>query len=102
MDAGRFVVSSVPTGSPAERAGVYAGDEIVALDGFRTGDERALGERLASRRPGSAAKLLVFRRDEEVRLEVTLGERPGAWEIVADTDAGDDQKRLGRAWLGEE
>src|SRR5262249_26464407 len=78
------------------------GDEIVGFDGFRVGDERALGDRLSARRPGATARLLAFRRDEEVHLDVVLGERPGAWEIVADPSADEGAKRLGPAWLGEE
>ncbi len=101
-EGGRLVVASVPSGSPAETAGLYAGDEIVGIDGFRVGDERTLGDRLSSRHPGAPARLLVFRRDEEVRLEVVLGERPASWEIVADPSADEEAKRLGHAWLGEE
>jgi predicted metalloprotease with PDZ domain len=99
-EEGKLVVTAVPTGSPAEAAGLYAGDELVALDGIRTSDERSLSERLVARRPGATAALLVFRRDEERRLEVTLGERPATWEIVADPGVGEAEQALGRGWLG--
>lgn len=101
-DGGRVYVASVPTGGPAEAAGLYAGDEIVAVDGFRVGDEKALADRLGARRPGAKARLLVFRRDEEKPVDLVLGEKPPSWEIVSAPGAGDAEQRLGRAWLGEE
>jgi predicted metalloprotease with PDZ domain len=68
----KLAVGSVREGSPAHRAGLYAGDELVAEDGFRL--ERALlWDRLCERGPGGALRLTVFRRDELVPVEVVLG-----------------------------
>src|SRR5262249_20996658 len=58
-EGGRLIVQSVPSGSPAERGGIYAGDEIAAIDGLRV-DDKALGERLGSRKPGQAARFTLF------------------------------------------
>jgi predicted metalloprotease with PDZ domain len=99
MEAGRLVVTKVTAGSPAEGGGLYAGDEIAAVDGLRV-DERSLGERLGARRPGAAARLTVYRRDVELHVEVTLAERPPKWEIVAAEGASDEAQARGRAWLG--
>jgi predicted metalloprotease with PDZ domain len=100
-DAGRLVVASVPAGSPAEAAGLYAGDEIVAVAGWRVSDEKGLKDRIAARRPGEAVAITAFRRDEEQRVEVVLGDKPPAWEIVPADAAGDAERALHEAWLGE-
>jgi predicted metalloprotease with PDZ domain len=68
-----LTVASVREGSPAHRAGLYAGDELVAEDGFRV-DRAALWDRLCERGPGGSLRLTVFRRDELVAVEVVLGE----------------------------
>jgi predicted metalloprotease with PDZ domain len=101
VDAGRLVVSAALAGGPAEAAGLYAGDEILAVNGFRV-DERSLGERMAARRPGDAARVTVFRRDELREVEVVLGDKPPSWEIVRDPDAGDAENALLASWLGED
>ena len=68
----RLDVAWVAEGSPAHRAGLYAGDEIVAEDGFRV-DRLALWDRLCERGPGGELRLTIFRRDELVEVEVALG-----------------------------
>jgi predicted metalloprotease with PDZ domain len=71
----KLVVASVREGSPAHRAGLYAGDELVAEDGLRV-DRGALWDRLCERGPGGSLRLTVFRRDELVEVRVTLGTPP--------------------------
>jgi predicted metalloprotease with PDZ domain len=86
--------------SPAHRAGLYAGDEIVAEDGFRV-DRAALWDRLCERGPGGKVRLTVFRRDELVEVEVALGPPPEdtIWlEPVADPTAA--QRAAFEAWSG--
>lgn len=99
-DGGRLLVSAVLAGSPAEEGGLYAGDEIVALGGWRV-DEKSLADRLAGRRPGDRLSLTAFRRDEEQRLEIVLGDKPATWEIVPAETATDEQRALHESWLGE-
>jgi predicted metalloprotease with PDZ domain len=101
-EAGRFVVAQALAGGPAEQAGLYAGDELVALDGFRV-DERSLGERIGARRPGDRARVTLFRRERLQELDVTLGVKPkDAFEIVASPSASETERALCRAWLGED
>jgi predicted metalloprotease with PDZ domain len=71
----KLQLASVREGSPAHRAGLYAGDELVAEDGFRV-DRAALWDRLCERGPGGKVRLTVFRRDELVEVEVTLETPP--------------------------
>ena len=67
-----LVVATRP-GSPAERAGLRAGDVIKTIDGRHTRAIPAVvGERLMRGAPGSAVKLAVFRgRTEPVEISVT-------------------------------
>jgi predicted metalloprotease with PDZ domain len=70
-----LVIASVLSGGPAEAAGLYAADELVAIDGFRceSGDLKA---RLRSRRPGDRVTLTVFRRHQLRTIDLVLAERP--------------------------
>jgi predicted metalloprotease with PDZ domain len=98
---GRAVVASVLAGSPAERAGLSPGDEVVTLENYRV-DEKSLRDRLAARVPGEAVGLTVFRRDELFDLAVTLGIRPyDRYEIEPRADADDAARALYQSWLGE-
>jgi predicted metalloprotease with PDZ domain len=94
---GALEVQSVVEGSPAQRAGLAAGDEIVALDGFRA-DLRA---RLGRAPPQQQIRLSVFRMDElsEFRLVPSPAPRD-TLSIVADPAAGEREKALRAQWLG--
>jgi predicted metalloprotease with PDZ domain len=91
-------VQSVQEGSPAHKAGLYAGDEIVAEDGFRV-DRSALWDRLCERGPGGKLRLTVFRRDELVDVSVVLGEpqQDAIWLEPA-PDANGAQRAAFEAW----
>ncbi|HEX9051595.1 MAG TPA: PDZ domain-containing protein, partial [Anaeromyxobacter sp.] len=96
----RLVVRSVREGSPAHAAGLYAGDELVAEDGFRV-DRAALWDRLCERGHGGKLALTVFRRDELVAVTVALG--PPAEDTVwlePDPAATGEQRAAFEAWSG--
>ena len=96
----RLTVASVPEGSPAWRAGLYAEDELVAEGGFRL-DRAALWDRLRERGPAGRLRLTVFRRDELLEVEVPLAEAPedALWlEPVVDPTA--EQRAAFEAWCG--
>lgn len=65
--------------SPAEKAGLKAGDVILKVDNTEVADANALREMLAGRSPGDAIKLFIRRAKEEFEKEVTL---------AADTSGG--------------
>ena len=88
------------SGGPGERAGLRAGDELVALDGRRlTADnhERLLG----AMPPGTALKLQAFRDDELLTLELVAAAPPKTtcW-LEPDPDAGAASIERRAAWLG--
>jgi predicted metalloprotease with PDZ domain len=94
----KLVVATVREGSPAHRAGLYAGDEIVAEDGFRV-DRAALWDRLCERGPGGTVRLAVFRRDELLEVKVPLGAPPeDALWIEHLPDATPAQRAAFEAW----
>jgi predicted metalloprotease with PDZ domain len=98
-DGHALVVSSVRSDGPAEAAGLYAGDELLALDGIRL-DAGRLAARLAERSPGTTVKATVFRRDELLEIPVTLGEPPAeSVSIVPAEGATPAQAALREAWL---
>ena len=63
-------------GSPAERAGLRAGDVIVAVDGEQISERRDLSTLLLGYRPGDTITLRVLRESSTTQVQVTLGELP--------------------------
>jgi predicted metalloprotease with PDZ domain len=94
---GRLAV--VHEDSPAQRAGLSAGDQLVAFDAVRAGGLDAL---LASRAPGSVVEVHAFRRDELFRCEVRLEAAPADTAFLEiDAQAPATAQAARRAWLGE-
>ena len=69
-------VESVTDGGPADRAGLRAGDLIVAVAGRLVRDPDDLSAEIASRRPGQRVELTVERGGERRTLTVELGTQP--------------------------
>jgi putative serine protease PepD len=69
-------VTDVRSGTPAEDAGLRAGDVITAAGGETVADADDLRRLIDSRSPGDELELTVARGDETVTLDVELGTRP--------------------------
>jgi predicted metalloprotease with PDZ domain len=96
--SGALEVGSVAEGSPAQLAGVCAGDELVAVDGFRS----ELKQRLSRAQPGQPLRLSLFRLDELLELPVTLAAAPrDTVTLVPAPGASAAQLALRQKWLGE-
>ncbi|QSQ27882.1 M61 family metallopeptidase [Pyxidicoccus parkwayensis] len=97
---GSSTVAIVLEGSPAQEAGLYVEDDVVALDGWKVDGAGLLG-RCEDRRPGETVRVTVFRRDRLLEVPVVLGQKPAeaVWlaRVERPTDA---QKTAFQAWLG--
>jgi predicted metalloprotease with PDZ domain len=98
-DAGRLVVSQVRRDTPAIAAGLNVDDEIIAIDDYRVRADR-LDNRLDQYRPGDKVTLLVARREQLQRLEVTFGtEPPRSWRLEVNPSANEAQQSSRGRWL---
>jgi predicted metalloprotease with PDZ domain len=93
-------VTQVFDDSPAQAAGLSAGDQVVALDGLRASGGR-IDAVLARYAPGDRVELLAFRRDELLRMDVVLASQaPAKWALRLDPKASAGARRLRQGWLG--
>ena len=88
-------LTTVYAASPAQAAGLSAGDLLTAIDGLRV-TPSTLDRLLNRRKPGETVTMHVFRRDELVKFQVQLGEPARdshqlRWQRKANT--------LRQAWL---
>ncbi len=79
------LVANVEPGSPADRAGVQAGDVVLSVDGREVADSYDLPKVIGNLPPGKAVRLKVWRQGAERDVTATLGEQADA-EAVAQND----------------
>lgn len=97
----RAVVNMIVAGSPAEKAGLESGDEIIALNGWKVTSAEFV-HRIAERKPGEQIRCAVFRRNELREIEMTLTGDPVASYQVVKMDQPDSlQKTIYESWLGK-
>jgi predicted metalloprotease with PDZ domain len=97
--AGKFVFATVVSGGPAERAGVAAGDVVIALDGIALTASNC-DRRLRNYRDGDALELVLFRGDELLTTELQLGAAPeDTCYLQLDGDANEAAAARRNAWL---
>ncbi|MCB2053787.1 MAG: Do family serine endopeptidase [Geminicoccaceae bacterium] len=89
------VVANVLPDSPAEAAGLEAGDVILAIDGHTMGKVRDVTRQVAMLEPGHEAEVKVLRDGSETVLTVKIGDMPGDEQQVASADQDADTPRLG-------
>ena len=80
------------------RAGVNAGDELLALGGYRIGD--GLDSLLRRYSPGEEVELVLFRDGALKTLSLTLDPILADHEVKIDENAEDQARELRRNWLG--
>lgn len=99
---GRLTVRAVPAGTPAYEQGLNAGDQIVAVDGYRA-SLISLQTYLANKKPADKVRLTVFRFDKLRDMDITLGTnaRP-EFAIVPVENPSDQQRRLYVGYMGAE
>jgi Zn-dependent M28 family amino/carboxypeptidase len=70
-------LNGVRSGSPAEQAGMQAGDILVQIGEHEFTDLYGMTDALRAHKPGDMVKLVVLRDGERVELSTTLGKRGG-------------------------
>lgn len=70
------IITGVLQNGPAAQAGIRPGDVISRIADQPVGNVSELLTRVASLKPGVAAKFLVLRRDQKIEIEVKPGLRP--------------------------
>lgn len=71
------IVTDVPKDGPAAKAGVEAGDIVVAINGKEIDDHHELRSTVAQTAPGTKVRLKVIRDGNSKHINVTLGELEG-------------------------
>jgi serine protease Do len=83
---GAMVVDAQP-GTPAEKAGIKAGDVIIGLNGQSVKEARDLSRRVAALAPGDEAHFKVWRNNAERQFDVKLTKMPSQEQLAK---AGND------------
>jgi putative serine protease PepD len=78
VDADGAGIAEVRTGTPADEAGLEAGDVVTAVDGEEVGSADELRQAIDSHEPGDEVELTLERDGETQSVTVTLGTRPNA------------------------
>jgi S1-C subfamily serine protease len=73
---GRLLVESVAPGSPAEKAGIANGDELLALDGRPVKETVDVLFMVGEKRDGDTARVTLRRGGEEKVLDLTFFRMP--------------------------
>jgi putative serine protease PepD len=74
--ASNALVGAVRSGTPAERAGLKAGDVITALDGKNVASTGELESAIAARKPGDSVSLTYTRNGKSHTVQLKLASRP--------------------------
>jgi len=83
------LISEVVNSTPADRAGIKAGDVITEFDGKDVKDMASFRILVASTEVGKTVKIKVFRDGKQKELKVTIGEMP---ETVSSAEEAPEQE----------
>jgi len=97
-NCGDLKITHVLDGGAAQKAGLAAGDTIVALDELRV-TPKTFESRLGNYRPGDTVQVHAFRRDELLVLDVTLAAPPADTCVLSVSD-NRSASLARRRWLG--
>ncbi len=69
-------LTQVRPGTPADRAGLQAGDVVIRIDGQKVSDPTTLGEKIDAKQPGERITVTYVRDGRTKTVSVTLATRP--------------------------
>jgi predicted metalloprotease with PDZ domain len=96
----RLAIRNVIPDSPAARAGLTFGDDLVAVDAARVAPA-TFAKRVADRDPGDRCRITYFRRDRLAEATLTLAENPERkLDVKPDPKATKTALAIRRGWLG--
>jgi serine protease Do len=84
------LVANVEQGSPADRAGLLAGDVVLSVDGRDVSDSFDLPKVIGNLEPGRQVALKVWRQGAERMLNATLGEQNDG-EVLAQDEPSQEK-----------
>jgi serine protease Do len=90
------LVSSVDPGGPAAKAGLQAGDVILAVNGQSVDDSTDLPAQIAAMKPGSNATLDIWRDKTKKQVTVKIGSMSDT-KVASNGSPSAEQGRLGVA-----
>ncbi|MFN6565899.1 M61 family metallopeptidase [Dendronalium sp. ChiSLP03b] len=97
---GREIIRSIEVGSPAQLAGIDAGDELLAIEGIKV-TANQLSDRLKDYQPNDTIQVTVFHQDELRTYSVTLAASvPTKYQVIAVQNPDPTQKENFAGWLG--
>jgi predicted metalloprotease with PDZ domain len=97
---GREVIKFVESGSPAQRAGISAGDELLAINGIRISADQ-LNDRLRDYQANDLLQVAFFHQDELRLAPLTLAApRPTRFQLSPVDRPTRKQEQLFHGWLG--
>jgi serine protease Do len=76
------IISDVTPGGPSERAGLRAGDIVIAVNGRAVKSNSELTREVAKARPGDVLRLEVLRERRRQMIEIRSGVRPSERELA--------------------
>jgi predicted metalloprotease with PDZ domain len=96
---GKEIIKSVASDSPAQLAGVDAGNELLAIDGFKVTSDK-LNDRLKLYQPGQQINLTIFHADRLMTLPITLGvPRSQQYHVQPLEHTSDLQRQQFKSWV---
>ena len=96
---GREIIKFVEAGSPAQKAGIDAGNELLAIDGIKVGNQ--LNERLKDYQVNDSIQVTVFHQDELRTYSVNLAAPiAGKYQLKAMENPSSTEMENFAGWLG--
>ncbi|NJN76177.1 MAG: M61 family metallopeptidase [Synechococcaceae cyanobacterium RL_1_2] len=92
-------IQSIHLDGPAGRAGLEAGDQLLAIDGFKVASDN-LNDYLKNYRPGDEITVTVFHQDQLKNYRVTLDKpQPTRYQVKTFANLTPSQQKLREGWL---